>query len=443
MAPRGIEGASPAHLRRFHRGRAAIDQGQRGESAASRHPRRQQRWIVDGRGSDRASRAVQRRCDPEPVARHEALQPSPRRRELDGGIRRSRQAGGVGVYLAVLTVPESAAGDEVSDGAVRDDDARRPRASRACAQDGGEDGIDGDPILLLREHGGRPRRGRDKRAAGKGVRADLRLPVATAALARPDDARHFDDDAVALQTLRNSGFGGRAGVCQQHLDATLTVAQTHRCPHDARQHHQGIGVRGENLIDAPTSHGGSPTVSAGTAGQYRGHKQCYPPSGHHWRCTVAVQVFPLLAAKPLRFPTWRLGWFTVIEIARALLDELLSASICVAIRMCPLVATPAVFQLNVRVALAPAPRPEIVCVPRIAFPAVPSVSTTSKLVVTSCALTFWTVTTTGAVSPCVTWAGAVILARARSTGCGVTLTVTEPWLFVALSSTRPCVATRV
>src|SRR6185503_3795538 len=93
-------------------------------------------------------------------------------------------------------------------------------------------------------------------------------------------------------------------------------------------------------------------------------------------CTVADQapVLPLVSAAPPRFPTWRLGGLTLITVALALLPELASASFCVAVTMCPLSAAPAVFQVNVRVALAPMASPEIVWVPSTALPAVPSVS---------------------------------------------------------------------
>src|SRR6266576_2267661 len=80
-------------------------------------------------------------------------------------------------------------------------------------------------------------------------------------------------------------------------------------------------------------------------------------------CTVAVHVLPLLAATPLRLPTWRLGAVTVIAIDCALLLGLLSASFCVAVRMWPLIAAPPVAQLKVRVALAPVASPVIVGVP--------------------------------------------------------------------------------
>src|SRR5207249_1072543 len=129
--------------------------------------------------------------------------------------------------------------------------------------------------------------------------------------------------------------------------------------------------------------------------------------------TVAdhVPVFPLVSATPSRLPTWTLGGSTVTTIARALLLELTSASFCVAVRMCPLVATPAVFQLKVRVALAPA---EVQLKDRVAVattasavtvwvpivtPAVASVKTTLKVVLTFSPPTFWTVTQMAAVLP--------------------------------------------
>ena len=83
----------------------------------------------------------------------------------------------------------------------------------------------------------------------------------------------------------------------------------------------------------------------------------------------------------------------------ALLLELLSGSICVAIRVCPLRAAPAVFQRIVTVVVAPAARPGTDAEPTTAPPADPSVSTTLKLVLTSVCPTFWTVTTMWAVSP--------------------------------------------
>jgi hypothetical protein len=65
-------------------------------------------------------------------------------------------------------------------------------------------------------------------------------------------------------------------------------------------------------------------------------------------------------------------------VARARIRQLLRGGEDV-----PTDARPAVFQLKVRTTLAPRPSPGIVCVPSTALPAVPSVSTTSKLAVTS------------------------------------------------------------
>jgi len=79
---------------------------------------------------------------------------------------------------------------------------------------------------------------------------------------------------------------------------------------------------------------------------------------------------------------------------------------------------PRVFQLMVRVTLAPAAIPPIVCVPTVMPPAVPSVNTTSKLVLTSTPPRFCTVTTTGAVSPCVTWAVGAVMAVTRDRPAG-------------------------
>src|SRR5258706_15459714 len=68
--------------------------------------------------------------------------------------------------------------------------------------------------------------------------------------------------------------------------------------------------------------------------------------------TVAdqVPVFPLVSATPSRLPTCTLGGSTLTTIARALLLEVTSASFCVAVRMCPLGATPPVFHRKLRVA---------------------------------------------------------------------------------------------
>src|SRR5260370_789630 len=149
------------------------------------------------------------------------------------------------------------------------------------------------------------------------------------------------------------------------------------------------------------------------------------------------------------------GASTSMPIPTLLFAGLASASFCVANRVGPLSAAPAVFQLNVSVALAPTASPGIVCVPSTALPYVPSVSTTSKLGVTSWPPTFCTVTTTWAVSPRGTRPGAVMPVMARSVageggggggGCpdGAVTSIPIPMLlFDALSSASCCVAKRV
>src|SRR5882762_1232061 len=145
-----------------------------------------------------------------------------------------------------------------------------------------------------------------------------------------------------------------------------------------------------------------------------------PPT--FWTVTTMAAVLPWAtdagAVTPLTATSVTGGACTSIPTPTLLFAGLASASFCVANSVCPLSAAPAVFQLNVRVTLAPTASPVIVCVPRTALPYVPSVSTTSKLVVTSAPPTFCTVTTTGAVSPCVTRAGAVTLVTARSVAGG-------------------------
>ena len=88
-----------------------------------------------------------------------------------------------------------------------------------------------------------------------------------------------------------------------------------------------------------------------------------------------------------------------------------------------------VFQLNVRVAVAPTASPATVCVPSVA-PAVESVSTTSKLSLTFKPPAFCTVTPMDAVLPCVTAAGATTLLTATSvTGGASTMTAMPTVLF--------------
>src|SRR5262245_3382609 len=69
--------------------------------------------------------------------------------------------------------------------------------------------------------------------------------------------------------------------------------------------------------------------------------------------TFADHVSTPLVTKPSRLPTCTLGGLTVIAIARALLLEFGSGDFCVAVRMWRVFSAPVVFQLIVRVALAP------------------------------------------------------------------------------------------
>src|SRR5438552_11364528 len=133
---------------------------------------------------------------------------------------------------------------------------------------------------------------------------------------------------------------------------------------------------------------------------------------------VAPCVTDAGAVTPLTAMSVTGGASTSIPIPTLLFAGLASASFWVANSVCPPSAEPAVIQLNVRVTLAPAASPGIVCVASTALPCVPSVSATSKLVVTSCPPTFCTVTTTGTVSPCDTRAGPVTPVTARSAGGG-------------------------
>src|SRR5437867_1259123 len=177
--------------------------------------------------------------------------------------------------------------------------------------------------------------------------------------------------------------------------------------------------------------------------------------------TVADQVSTPLTAQPSRFPTCMLGAVTVIAIARALLLELASGNFWVAVRMCPLIAAPAVLQLMVRVALAPAGIPGIVCVPTTALPvlqvkervvpapgaspvtvcvpivtppAVASVRTTLKLLLIFVPPMFWRVTLMVAVLPLPIDAGALRAVTATSFAGAFTETVTELWLLAVLPS---------
>src|SRR5205809_8124212 len=109
--------------------------------------------------------------------------------------------------------------------------------------------------------------------------------------------------------------------------------------------------------------------------------------------------------------------------------------VCVATRVCPPSAALCAFQLHVPVALAPAASPVTVCVP-IATPAVASVRTTSKLVLTFTPPTFWTVTPRSEERRVGTEGGAGRPVEARAVAGGVLTVfaaapVSAVWLLVA------------
>ena len=96
---------------------------------------------------------------------HAPLSPAARGRELGGRVRRSGQAGGMGVDCALLALPERGARVGLSADVLLSLDARRPGAPGSCAQDGGAAGGAGLRRLVLRGDRGRPRRERHQRAA--------------------------------------------------------------------------------------------------------------------------------------------------------------------------------------------------------------------------------------------------------------------------------------
>ena len=134
------------------------------------------------------------------------------------------------------------------------------------------------------------------------------------------------------------------------------------------------------------------------------------------------------------------GAVTLIEIPTLLFAELSSASFEFANRMWPVIAAPAVFHRISTVVVAPAARPGTVTTPTTGV-AHPSLSSMLNGAVTSTSPTFWTVTTTWAVSPWATERGPVIPVIAISSGFGVTEMTVVRRLLAALSSARACVAT--
>ena len=138
VAPGGAQGEPPQGLRGLHRGGART-------SSAARSPRTPHLGIQGGsNGGLLMGNMLTMRPDlfgrdrlPGAAARHAALQRAPRRRELDGRVRQPRRPEGVGVHPGLLAVPQPEGRREVPADPLHDLDARRPRAPRPRAQDGG------------------------------------------------------------------------------------------------------------------------------------------------------------------------------------------------------------------------------------------------------------------------------------------------------------------
>ncbi len=114
--------------------------------------------------------------------RHAPVQPAPRRRELDGRVRRPGQARGLGVHPDLVSVPPARGGCEIPHAVLLDEHPRRPRPPGPRPQDGGKARGPGTSGLLLREHRRRPRKRRCQQADRAGHGARVRLPLDDAAL---------------------------------------------------------------------------------------------------------------------------------------------------------------------------------------------------------------------------------------------------------------------
>ena len=91
LAYGGARRASPARVRRFHRGGRGAHRHGRDERRATRHSGRQQRRLAGGGVHGAAPRIVRRRGVRGALARHEPLSPAARGRVMDRRIRRSRR----------------------------------------------------------------------------------------------------------------------------------------------------------------------------------------------------------------------------------------------------------------------------------------------------------------------------------------------------------------
>src|SRR5690606_14044164 len=102
--------------------------------------------------------AVRGDRDPGAAARHAALQQAARGRVVDGRVRRSGQAGGVGVHPHLLALPPVRPGEGLPADAAAHLHPRRPRPSGPRPQDDGQDARGRQGRALLREHRRRTRR---------------------------------------------------------------------------------------------------------------------------------------------------------------------------------------------------------------------------------------------------------------------------------------------
>ena len=166
LAPGGAEGAPPARLRRFHRGRRGPDR--RGITS----PRRlgimggSNGGLLMGVDADAAAGPVPRRRHPGAAARHAALSQAARRRLVDGRIRRPRRSrkrrrscARISPYQNLrpgVDYPEPFFVTSTKDDRVHPGHARKMAAKMAG---------DGPAVPLLREHRWRPCRRRQPAGA--------------------------------------------------------------------------------------------------------------------------------------------------------------------------------------------------------------------------------------------------------------------------------------
>ena len=101
------------------------------------------------------------------------------RRELDRRVRRSRQAGGVGVAADLLGLSPGRARPGLSADPDRHDAPRRPRPSRPCPQDGGQAAGHGlRQAYFYEPAGGRPRLRQGQQGTRRLLGAGLHVPQA-------------------------------------------------------------------------------------------------------------------------------------------------------------------------------------------------------------------------------------------------------------------------